>query len=84
MPEITKIPLPVHGGHDPDDMQGEREEWGHSLATHVSRLTGTDPEDAVADAISYLLHHAHATGQNPAYQLYRAVRAFNEETSEEG
>lgn len=81
---MVSIPTPVHGGHDPDDMQSRREGWGAELAAHVASLTGTDPDDAVADAISYLLHHAHATGQGPATQLHRAVRAFNEETSEEG
>lgn len=72
--------MPRHGGQDPDDMNDKRIVWGLSLASYCSMLTGADPEDAVSDAIAYLLHAAPVRGEYAPDALRRAVAHFNAET----
>lgn len=72
--------LPVHGGGDPENMNAKRIAWGQSLAHHCHKLTGTDMEDAVSDAIAYLLHAAPTWGETAEDVIRRAVHHFNEET----
>ena len=79
---MTSIPTPVHGGNDPDWMNYQRVGWGRALSSTTQALTGTAIEDAVCDGIAYLLHFAHAMGQDPAEELARAVRHFNAETGD--
>lgn len=74
------IPTPIHGGKDPDEMNSQRTGWGLDLVATIQRLTGADQEDAVCDAIAYLLHAAQHLQQNPAHELIRAIHHFNAET----
>jgi hypothetical protein len=73
---------PIHGGKDPDDMNAKRMTWGQELAATVREMTGTEPEDAVSDAISYLLHAAPTWGETAEQALRRAIDHFNAETGE--
>lgn len=82
MRHVTHIPVPVHGGQDPDNMDEERIAWGLDLLGRCCKLTGTDTETAIRDAIAYLLHAAVEMGQDPAYELFCAVDHFNAETGE--
>lgn len=83
MKDLIDDLTPVHGGNDPENMNERREEWGLQLADFCSyELTGTDEEDAISDAISYLLHAARRRGLTAKEALRRAVRDFNIETRE--
>ncbi len=77
------IAAPINGKHDPEEMNGKRAGWGLALVTQVRLLTGTEQEDAVCDAIAYLLHAAAIMGDDPAEQLARAVQHYNQETGSE-
>jgi len=76
------IPIPLHGGCDPDGCNTARIAYGRILAEHLSQLTGTDAEDAVSDAIAYLLHAAPAWGEDAEKALRRAVAHYNAETGD--
>lgn len=77
----TILPAPVDGGGDPEGINDKRRMWGHMLAEECKRLTGTHYEDAVSDAIGYLLHvAAEYSGETPARAIERAVLHFNDET----
>lgn len=75
---------PINGGADPDHMNGRRYIWGLHLAEKCMELTGTDSENAVSDAIGYLLHAAEHYGETPATAIERAVQHFNRETRDRG
>ena len=77
------IPTPIHGGKDPDDMNVQRLGWGLDLIDKIMALTGTDHDDAVSDAIAYLLHAACYLKQDPARELICAIHHFNADFSEE-
>ena len=74
--------IPTHGGNDPENMNDEREEWGADLLCRLEELTGTEPEDALSDALGYLMHVAHSRGQNFGKELNRACYHFTAETRE--
>ncbi len=76
------LPVPVHGGNDPEDMNAKRQVWGAALARRLMELTGSDPEDAVSDAICDLLHAAPTFGETAEQAVRRAIEHFNAETGE--
>lgn len=79
------IEAPIDGGKDPERLNEQRKERGRSLAAHVMMLTGTDRQDAVSDAIGYLLHVAEEFGdhgEDAKIAVHRGIQHFNEETGE--
>ena len=78
--EPINTPIARHGGGDPDKKNAERIAWGQALVECLGELTGVDPEDAVGDAIAYLLHAAPTWGETAQVALRRGVNGFNDDT----
>ena len=78
------IPIPKDGGHDVDDMNAKRKLWGIKLIAHLHELTGVDPEDAIGDAIAYLLHAAPVYGLTAEQALRIGSEGFNADTDKRG
>lgn len=86
MPSMTapeNVTIPAHGGHDPEEMNSKRAEWGQDMINAIMDCTGTDREDALSDGLSDLMHWAHREGFDFAKELERAAEHFAEETSNE-
>lgn len=77
------VVIPAHGGHDPEEMNDRRAEWGEDMIHAIEACTGTDRHDALSDGLSDLMHWAHREGFDFAKELERATEHFAEETSNE-
>ena len=78
------IPTPTDRGHDVDDMNGKRQLWGVKLVAYLHDLTGVDPDDAIPDAIAYLLHAAPLYGMTPEAALRSGSEGFTADTDPKG
>lgn len=69
---------------DPEDMNEERAEWAGACLDEMQIQTGTDPEDALLDLLTDLMHWADRYSEiGFDAELERAKRNYAEETYEE-
>lgn len=65
---------------DPDGQNDDRASCAREALDRFVQVTGTDPEDAVADLLADLMHFADRNGVNFNHELKRARWHYHEET----
>lgn len=75
------LPVPSHGGADPEGQNATRAERGHRIAQlHQQMTESTDATETVTDMIADILHYAVQMGVDPHEAIRTAVEHFNAET----